>query len=169
LKARGGATERHYSECRQRAADCDAMMRACFEQASNAFNHGHGKEAKELSRQGKQYQRERDEWQAKAAEMTVQNMNSDNSSYFPLDMHGLRVDEAIGVLKQLIASLARVPGKKTLHIITGKGNHSGQQGPRVKRSVEQFLAERSIFFNVPDDNPGCIYAYLEGKRGYLSG
>jgi DNA-nicking Smr family endonuclease len=163
-----GDADLHYTECRENAERFDAMMRVCFEQASLAFSSGNGKAAKELSNQGKQYLVQRNEWQRKAAQQTCAKMNSERTSYFPLDMHGLRVDEGLQILKELIKSLAKVPGKKTLHIITGQGKHSQGGVGKLKISIEAFLDERNLYYTVPDHNPGELYIYLDKGRKYIS-
>ena len=121
------------------------------------------KEAKTLSKQGKQFMRERNAWSAKAAEKTCLQMNSENSSYVPLDLHGLRVQEAIQVLDQLITSLKRVPGKNILCLITGRGRRSQGGVSKLKPAIESYLKERSVHFQVPDNNDGQYQIFLESK------
>ena len=92
---------------------------------------------------------QRNEWRRKAAEQTCAKLNSERTSYFPLDMHGLRVDEGLQILTELLRSLSKVPGKKTLHVITGKGKHSQGGVSKMKSSIEAFLTERSLYYTVP--------------------
>ena len=156
--------EGHYTEYRERASYADANMRLCYEQASNAFSNGYMKQAKELSRRGHAFLKERNEWRLKAAEGTVKSMNSERSSYFPLDLHGLTTEEATLILKNLVESLSKVPGKKVLEVIVGQGRGSQRGISKLKPVVEDFLRSRNLFYSVPDNNPGVFYVHLDGSK-----
>ena len=153
----------HYSEYRDRASACDAAMRTCFDQASKAFNSGYMKKARLLSQKGMQMRQERNEWSQMAAEKTAKRMNRDRLAYF-LDLHGLRVDEALMYLDKILQSVDRVPGKKVLHVITGVGRGSAGGISRLKPAVEGFLTERGLYYEVPDSNPGEYHVHLKGTQ-----
>ncbi|UPR02345.1 Smr domain-containing protein [Chloropicon primus] len=157
------ANERDCGAYRNKASQCDAAMRRAFQLAFEAFQNGHKKEARALADQGRRYKRESKEWSAKAAEKMCQQINSGNSSYYRLDLHGLRVEEAIQAVSGLIPTLKDLPGGTVFHVITGRGRGSQGGVSKLKPALESYLKEESIHFQVPDDNEGEYYIFLKKK------
>ncbi|CBH10838.1 hypothetical protein, conserved [Trypanosoma brucei gambiense DAL972] len=64
------------------------------------------------------------------------------------DMHGLRVEEAVNMLKSRVERLreASVGEVAEMQIITGAGRHSGPEGAKLKKAVADFLRESNIEF-----------------------
>ena len=99
-----------------------------------------------------------------AAEKTAKHMNRDRLAYYPLDLHGLRVDEALMCLDKILQSVDRKPGKKVFRVITGVGRGSAGGISRLKPAVEGFLTERGLYYEVPDSNPGEYHVHLKGTQ-----
>lgn len=83
-----------------------------------------------------------------------------------IDLHGLQVQAAIDLLKQLLAlheknnPAGHGNGKpRTLKIITGIGRHSANGKARLRPAVKQFLAGRG--YHVTEVNPGLLQVTLK--------
>ncbi|HEX3694363.1 MAG TPA: Smr/MutS family protein [Polyangia bacterium] len=60
-----------------------------------------------------------------------------------LDLHGLRRDAAIAALERAIKH-ARAAGQRCLLVIHGRGLNSGDEGPVLKRTVAEALADGAL-------------------------
>eukprot|EP00187_Rhodella_violacea_P009946 CAMPEP_0174889592 /NCGR_PEP_ID=MMETSP0167-20121228/4800_1 /TAXON_ID=38298 /ORGANISM="Rhodella maculata, Strain CCMP736" /LENGTH=362 /DNA_ID=CAMNT_0016127031 /DNA_START=68 /DNA_END=1156 /DNA_ORIENTATION=+ len=88
---------------------------------------------------------------AKAAEAIVA-FNNEGMGEMHLDLHGLKVSEALAVLQK---RLDEVRGKGELEIIPGAGHHS-ENAALIKPKVEAMLKERYVRFHAK--NAGTIVA-----------
>jgi DNA-nicking Smr family endonuclease len=60
-----------------------------------------------------------------------------------LDLHGLRRDDAVAALERAIKH-ARSAGERCLLVIHGRGLNSGDEGPVLKRTVADALADGAL-------------------------
>ena len=84
-----------------------------------------------------------------------------------VDLHGKTREEAVHIVQNFIRT-AHLSGFNTLLIITGKGQHSGSEGPVLRRSVEEWLKRNgkpylNSFQTAPLDlgGEGAIVVYLK--------
>mmetsp|Transcript_12507 Transcript_12507/g.22112 ORF Transcript_12507/g.22112 Transcript_12507/m.22112 type:complete len:192 (+) Transcript_12507:85-660(+) len=151
------------------AADSEFKARnAAFEESRNAYQNGDGAGAKKLSDAGKRHDEEAKRLQKAAADVTFQQKNAGRSED-EVDLHGLTVKEATARVEQALRS-AKEKGLKSVVIITGRGNHSGPEGPKIKPAVEKLIHELSLRCTVNKPNEGCIFVELgvpEQERGWF--
>lgn len=136
------ATEGWYQKY-QKAIDEHAKKRAdYFEQAKKAHDAGNGALAKELSEKGKQETTLMEKAQEKAARAVFEKRNKDNGSDL-IDLHGLQVEGAVMIATEWLDKHKKTKGKE-INIITGKGNHSDANGPKILPAIAQLLTERKL-------------------------
>lgn len=136
------ATEGWYQKY-QKAIDEHAKKRAdYFEQAKKAHDAGNGALAKELSEKGKQETVLMEKAQEKAARAVFEKRNKDNGSDL-IDLHGLQVEGAVMLATEWLDKHKKTKGKE-INIITGKGNHSDANGPKILPAIEKLLTERKL-------------------------
>lgn len=129
----------------QAKVDEHARKRNEYNEASKkAYESGDGKLAKELSEKAKKEGELMKEAQKEAARAVFKKRNKDNGDDV-IDLHGLQVAPAIEIVSEYLDKWQRKPGKYT--IITGKGLHSDEKGPKIRPAVENLLKERKIKFN----------------------
>jgi DNA-nicking Smr family endonuclease len=73
-----------------------------------------------------------------------------------IDLHGMRVEEALTALNQFVIK-AFTRGRKTLVVVTGKGIHSPDGVSRVRPAVERWILNKGKRF---------IRAYAEAPRAH---
>ena len=73
----------------------------CFDQSKQAYQHGDGAHAKELSNQGKQHDVQCENYNQQAA-MFVFRANNSRAAPDEIDLHGLYVEEAVKVVEERI-------------------------------------------------------------------
>ena len=56
-----------------------------------------------------------------------------------LDLHGDTADQARLRVRDFLATHSRISAEGVVHIITGKGTNSGEQGPVLRRAVFSWL------------------------------
>lgn len=136
------ATEGWYQKYQQ-AIDEHAKKRAdYFEQAKKAHDAGNGALAKELSEKGKQETVLMEKAQEKAARAVFEKRNKDNGPDV-IDLHGLQVEGAIMLATEWLDKHKKTKGKE-INIITGKGNHSDANGPKILPAIDKLLTERKL-------------------------
>ena len=70
-----------------------------------------------------------------------------------IDMHGLKVDEAVGFLKERLAAVGASPtGERVMEVMPGAGNHSGGGGAKIKPECAKILTGMGLKFE--DKTPG---------------
>eukprot|EP00198_Chlamydomonas_reinhardtii_P004646 XP_001693982.1 nucleolar protein [Chlamydomonas reinhardtii] len=117
--------------------DAHAQARnAAFAASKEAYRRGDHARAGQLSREGKQHAAQCDEANARAAALALAQHNT-GRSLGELDLHGLRVKEAIAeVEKAIAAARASNPPQQRLVLIVGKGLHSADGVPKLKPAIE---------------------------------
>lgn len=136
------ATEGWYQKY-QKAIDDHAKKRAeYFEQAKKAHDAGNGALAKDLSEKGKQETILMEKAQEKAARAVFEKRNKDNGSDL-IDLHGLQVEGAVMIATEWLDKHKKTKGKE-INIITGKGNHSDANGPKILPAIAQLLTDRKL-------------------------
>eukprot|EP01068_Selenidium_serpulae_P001514 Selendium_serpulae@DN1659_c0_g1_i1.p1 len=84
-----------------------------------------------------------------------------------IDLHGLYVKEAQLYLTQALNSFEKNGKNKTLTIITGAGNHSHRNKPKIKPLTVEVLTKRGLSF--VEKNVGTLEVQKpEQRRGWLS-
>jgi hypothetical protein len=86
-----------------------------------------------------------------------------------VDLHGLRVDEAIAHAERAVSS-ARARGDARLTLIVGRGAHSTGGVARLKPAVLDALARRhSLRVTAGVPNAGCLQVELvpPGRAGWF--
>ena len=137
------ATEGWYQKYQQ-AIDKHAKKRAdYFEQAKKAHDAGNGALAKELSEKGKQETELMEKAQEKAARAVFEKRNKDNGPEV-IDLHGLQVEGAVMLATEWLDSHKKTAKGKEINIITGKGNHSDANGPKILPAIEKLLTDRKL-------------------------
>ncbi|GIY96493.1 hypothetical protein CEXT_608001 [Caerostris extrusa] len=87
-----------------------------------------------------------------AAELIFQEKNNMLAST-TIDLHGLHESEAMEILQKLFKSKYNFNYFK---IITGKGNHSRNQIPVLRNSVEKYCLEKNYVFKRAKNNEGVV-------------
>lgn len=95
--------------------------------------------------------------------------NSSLVNTFKVDLHGMHVKEAVGVLRRYIEGLCAVghPGGVLLRVVTGFGQHSAEGRAKVLPAVIGFLQESGLLFDMEEDNPGAIRVLVEPQGGEI--
>lgn len=91
-------------------------------------------------------------------------MGNSNKRNTRLDLHGTRAREVEPKLVSFLLAKKKELRKEKMNrlyceIITGRGLHSGPEGPVVKPKVEKYLKEKNYRFTIEDANPGkyCVH------------
>lgn len=128
-----------YLALRQRADKAYDEMRQCFAESQRAYDSGDGARAKELSNEGKAHRAEGERAEKVAADWLFQGLfrimytmtsftnlriveNNKGRDQYEIDLHGLRVKEAIERTDNAIVN-ARQNGLSELRLIVGKSLH----------------------------------------------
>lgn len=85
------------------------------------------------------------------------------SSPVTVDLHDTNLYDAVKYVEHVIAENA--PNRRTLHIVTGKGNQSGNEGPVIRPAVQRVLDEKGLKWAYGktingDANEGMLVVYL---------
>ena len=97
-----------------------------------------------------------DEANARAAALALAQHNT-GRSLGELDLHGLRVKEAIAeVEKAIAAARASNPPQQRLVLIVGKGLHSADGVPKLKPAIEGLVRRHNLRVTPGVPNAGCI-------------
>jgi DNA-nicking Smr family endonuclease len=80
-----------------------------------------------------------------------------------VDLHDTSLYDAVKYVEHVIAEHA--PNRRTLHIVTGKGNQSGNDGPVIRPAVQRVLEEKNLKWTYGktfngDANDGMLIVYL---------
>lgn len=136
------ATEGWYQKY-QKEIDDHAKKRAeYFDGAKKAHDAGNGALAKELSEKGKQETVLMEKAQEKAARAVFEKRNKDNGPDV-IDLHGLQVEGAVMIATEWLDKHKKTKGKE-INIITGKGNHSDANGPKILPAIAKLLTDRKL-------------------------
>jgi len=118
-----------------------------FEKAAVYFKRKNREAAAYFAQEGHEWDRKMKEANHLAARSVVAEMESSltNNPYL-VDMHGLKVIEAIEVLNFLLAIWEKNP-HKPLTIITGTGKHSAGKKPKLKPAISMHLNQKGYKIN----------------------
>ena len=137
------ATEGWYQKY-QKEIDEHAKKRAdYFEQAKKAHDAGNGALAKDLSEKGKSETILLEKAQEKAARAVFEKRNKNNGPDL-IDLHGLQVEGALTIASEWLDKHKKAAKGKEINIITGKGNHSDANGPKILPAIDKLLTERKL-------------------------
>jgi DNA-nicking Smr family endonuclease len=134
-------------------------MKECYSDAEKAWNRNDKASAKKFSEQGDAYKEYMQNYNKKAAQSAFVKNNATKDSTSELDLHGLTVFEASPILDEKVKSCLS-QGIGNLNIITGKGLHSGDKGPKLKNLVTEYASKKGISSFVDPYNDGCIVFYF---------
>ncbi len=87
-----------------------------------------------------------------------------------LDLHGLRVTEAVAeVEKAIAAARAANPPQQRLVLIVGKGLHSADGIPKLKPAIEGLVRRHNLRVTPGVPNAGCITVEFvkPSERGWV--
>eukprot|EP00012_Vannella_robusta_P004320 CAMPEP_0206186672 /NCGR_PEP_ID=MMETSP0166-20121206/2542_1 /ASSEMBLY_ACC=CAM_ASM_000260 /TAXON_ID=95228 /ORGANISM="Vannella robusta, Strain DIVA3 518/3/11/1/6" /LENGTH=353 /DNA_ID=CAMNT_0053602101 /DNA_START=169 /DNA_END=1227 /DNA_ORIENTATION=- len=131
-------------EARGEALYRGQLMHTYLRCAAAAFRSGRMDKAREYADKGKQMKLSMDGYNSLASQLIVQSEHSVfmNDDHLKIDLHGLYVQEALEFVEQTLERIRNSPAEKrprTLEIVTGIGNRSGNTGPRLKPAVISYL------------------------------
>ncbi|BGP18647.1 hypothetical protein JCM10213_002892 [Rhodosporidiobolus nylandii] len=161
------AQNAHYVELRNNAIREGDMMAKAFASSKQAYSSGNGGAAHELSQQGKEHQRNKDRFNAEAAEWIYQE-NNRTQPPGSIDLHGLYVQEAIDYTERAIAQ-GRQQGWAELKVIVGKGNHSPSHVAKIKPAITSLMERERLTAHLDPHNGGVLIVQLQGQGGGRSG
>jgi hypothetical protein len=162
----GHASQSPVSDSSLRAlADAHARRRAAyFAAAAQAFNRGAGAVASELASKGRAERAELRRTQGAAVLATFVAQNQHQDCARSVDLHGLRVDEALRILafvlqrhrRRLTAGGSGGALSRELQVVTGVGYHSqgGVSRAKLQPAVLQYLRQNG--FTCSATTPGVI-------------
>ncbi|KAG0275484.1 hypothetical protein BGZ95_008737 [Linnemannia exigua] len=154
----------HDHEHYRTAARQNAVLRQEYSQKSQAaYKSGNGAKAKELSLKAKEYGREMDRYNNLARDM-VFKMNNASRPANELDLHGLKVREALEITRERLNKFVKNK-EPNLIIIVGRGNNSLNGVAKIKPAVTELVSEFRIKATPNKPNQGCIWIEPAGKEG----
>ena len=132
-----------------------------FRQATLAYLNGDTIRANELSRMGRQYHSQVQEFQSKMKEELLERTVQREEKVTTLDLHGLFVKEALDTMMDLINNLKKkkTNGSQLLEVITGAGKHSSGGKARIKPAVLSFLRDNG--FSYKEVNSGVLLVLVK--------
>ncbi|KAF9108877.1 hypothetical protein BGX29_003807 [Mortierella sp. GBA35] len=142
----------------------NAVLRQEYSQQSQlAYKSGNGAKAKELSIKAKEYGREMDRYNNLARDMVFKKNNALKPSN-ELDLHGLKVREALDITRERLAKFVK-NREPNLMIIVGRGNNSVNGVAKIKPAVIELVNEFHIKATPNKPNQGCIWIEPAGPEG----
>ncbi|PNH12946.1 Smr domain-containing protein [Tetrabaena socialis] len=130
----------------------DRVAAAAASQA--AYSRGDHSAAREQSARAKQHAAAAGAAHAKAVTLLLQRNNGGRGGG-ELDLHGLRVEEAMAEAERALAE-AKAAGQKRLVLIVGKGLHSKDGVARLRPAIEGLMRKHSVRCTPGVPNEGCI-------------
>ncbi|KAF8597701.1 hypothetical protein BDV93DRAFT_479161 [Ceratobasidium sp. AG-I] len=138
-----------------------------LDESKIAWNSGQKGAAKTLSERGKQFGRQVERYNERAAKEIFLSLNPTYYTHPPnpetpskIDLHGLFVNEAL-VYTQGHIELCRQGGVTKTSIITGRGNNSKDGIAKIKPAVEGLLVREGLAGKYTvESNGGCIVVDL---------
>ncbi|KYQ89578.1 small MutS related (smr) family protein [Tieghemostelium lacteum] len=129
------------------------------DQADKAYESGDKELAKELREQAKHQTQLMEETNKKASREIFADKNK-NLDKFTVDLHGLKAKDALELMDERIEQLKKDSSNsgKPFVIIVGAGNHSDENGPKIKPLVYKSFNDRNIKFE--EINNGSIQIHL---------
>ncbi|GAA5969547.1 hypothetical protein JCM11641_008153 [Rhodosporidiobolus odoratus] len=161
------AQNAHYVELRNQAIREGDLMAKAFSSSKQAYASGNGEAAHNLSMEGKHHQRNKDQYNAEAAEW-IYRENNRTQSPGSIDLHGLYVQEAVDYTEKAIQQ-ARSQGMQELKVIVGKGNHSPSHVAKIKPAITQLMEKERLSAHLDPNNGGVLVVLLQGQGGGRAG
>jgi DNA-nicking Smr family endonuclease len=139
----------------------------CFELSQAAYHAADHAGAKSSSLKGKEHDRMCKECHARAAALAFE-ANNKNRDALEVDLHGLRVKEALDKARERI-EWARREQKRSIVFIVGKGLHSADGVSRLKPAVQRLVEEFNLRCVPNQPTQGCITVQLvrPEERGWF--
>lgn len=157
----GEAVTNLYADSRVDAREHARLRNAYFQQATQAYVAGNGQLAKRLSAQGRWHNEQMKAAHAEASTNIYKQRNSqanalNKSGAKLIDLHGLHVAEALGILRGELNKIRTSHVSESVQIVVGTGHHTrGSRTPaRLPAAVMDFLEGEGLVFRVPQ--PGLI-------------
>ncbi|KAI1369110.1 DUF1771-domain-containing protein [Xylaria arbuscula] len=153
--------EKKYQQLREQGWDEVAEREKLQQRAHEAYERGDGATAKQLSNEAKRHAASADQFFDEASLIAFEKNNPDppeNTDY--IDLHGQYVHEAEKLVKKRI-EVDQGLGKRYLHVIVGKGNHSVDHVQKLKPAVEKVCRDFGLQYET-EENEGRIFVNLEG-------
>eukprot|EP01132_Coremiostelium_polycephalum_P000807 gene807-1003_t len=144
----------------QAEVDKHAQKRSeLFAEAEKEYEAGNKDRARELREEAKNQTTLMEEAQNKAAREIFNDKNS-KLDKFTIDLHGLQTKNALELMEERMQELQKDSSNKgkTFTIITGAGNHSDENGPKIKPLIHNTFKEKGIEFQ--EVNNGSISCTL---------
>ena len=126
-----------------------------YQESQEEYKKGNGQKAKELSEKAKEMDKLMKSSNKKAEEAIIKPQKINQSGI--IDLHGLYLSEAINIIKQILKRKKKLKFKE-LKIITGLGNHSHNNIPKIKPAIIKILDEKKYKYKI---NKGEIILYLK--------
>jgi U3 small nucleolar RNA-associated protein 10 len=139
----------------------------CLEASQAAYHAGNHADAKRFSAAGKEHDRTAKSHHARAAGMAFE-ANNRSRDRLEVDLHGLRVQEALAKCKECI-EWARREKQRSIVFIVGKGIHSADGVSRLRPAVQRLVEEFNLRCVPSQPTPGCITVQLvrPEERGWF--
>ena len=149
---------------RQEARDQRDQAQTASAESQRAYQQGRHDVAKSKSQEATQCRAEMSLLNKKAADLAF-SLNNQGRPANEIDLHDLSVQEALDRLQGKLSERKIRDGKtKVLLVITGKGQRSGADGPRVKPAVLQWLQEHGYSAEIDPRNEGCVIVQLRSSE-----
>lgn len=133
------------------------LRKKYFDDASKAHDAGDAKLAAELRDKGKKETELMEQARSKASLAIYKNKNKGNEQNV-MDLHGLQVQPALEIIENELKT-SKQAGCKTATVIHGKGNHSDEEGPKIKGAVRDWLDEHEYKW-VDESDGGAVLVTL---------
>ncbi|KAN0038855.1 hypothetical protein ACTA71_001047 [Dictyostelium dimigraforme] len=125
-------------------------------QADKAFESGDKSLGHQLREQAKSKTQELEKASKDASRSVFLAKNAKNDK-FTVDLHGLHANDAIELLVERLDEIKSSKGRE-FTIITGAGNHSDANGPKIKPMVHKLMKEKGYTYS--EVNNGSIVCTL---------
>ncbi|KAL8293293.1 hypothetical protein RQP46_000987 [Phenoliferia psychrophenolica] len=157
------AQNSEYVNLRNQAIREGDLMGKAFSDSKAAYSGGDGARAKQLSGEGHDHQRRKDDFNLQAATW-IYNENNKRQPPGTIDLHGLYVAESVSFTEKAITA-SRQQGMSELRVIVGKGNHSQSHVAKVKPAIEDLMQRQNITAALDPHNSGVLVIQLAGGQG----
>ncbi|GAA6011219.1 hypothetical protein JCM11491_006761 [Sporobolomyces phaffii] len=157
------AQNAHYVELRNKAIHEGDLMAKCFADSQRAYTSGDGNAAHNLSLEGKEHQRMKEQYNDQAAQW-IFNENNKVQPVGSVDLHGLYVQESIEFTERAIDN-ARNQGLSELRVIVGKGNHSPSHVAKLKPAITSLMSRKRLTAHLDPHNAGVLVVQLQQQGG----
>ncbi|GAA5940689.1 Smr domain-containing protein [Sporobolomyces koalae] len=156
-----------YVDLRNKAIHEGDLMAKCFADSQRAYTAGDGSAAHDLSLQGKEHQRLKEQYNDQAAQW-IFNENNKVQPVGSVDLHGLYVQESIEYTERAIEN-ARNQGLSELRVIVGKGNHSPSHVAKLKPAITSLMSRQHLSAHLDPHNNGVLIVQLQQQGGGMRG